>query len=378
MSKHLLTISTEYVPDWTFVEAVRELFQNALDNEKVNPKNKMSWNYDGVSKLTIGNKHSVLHKKTLLLGNSSKRNDSETIGQHGEGYKVALMVLLREGKSISFYNYANRELWLTRLVKSRNYDNQVVPEINVDKKFVFPKAPSDSLTIEVTGITPDDYELIKKANLNLRDDLNKIETSSGTLLTDVSEKGNMYVGGLYVGHEKDYLYGYDLPVGSVSLDRDRRMVRGYELNIMTSNILKALPDDKMGYLDKAIEYKSADVESLRNRSQWFSTSDLPISKARVVSKGVKERVLEGRKASEVVFVHDNKTLKSAKDQYPEKEAIIVDKLEYDIIKEGSDDDSLTLVEKTSPVDDLKIWFSQVESKLTEEEVKEFNDILEQL
>lgn len=40
-SKYELTISTNYVPDWTYIEAFRELFQNAIDNEITNPDNKM-------------------------------------------------------------------------------------------------------------------------------------------------------------------------------------------------------------------------------------------------------------------------------------------------------------------------------------------------
>lgn len=45
MTKFELTISTNYVPDWTYVEALRELFQNALDQQTENPANKMLFEY---------------------------------------------------------------------------------------------------------------------------------------------------------------------------------------------------------------------------------------------------------------------------------------------------------------------------------------------
>ena len=109
VSEYELAISTGYVPDWGVTEAFRELFQNALDNEITNPENKMEWKYNKDSEtLTISNKTSVLQAETLLLGSSTKTNDKYTIGKHGEGYKIAFMVLLRNNKSIRVYNYGNR------------------------------------------------------------------------------------------------------------------------------------------------------------------------------------------------------------------------------------------------------------------------------
>lgn len=103
MSKYELTISTGYVPSWTYVEAVRELFQNAIDNERINPDNKMLFEYK-MGKLSICNKTSKLTLDSLLIGNSTKRDDERTIGEHGEGYKIAIMILLREGKNVTVYN----------------------------------------------------------------------------------------------------------------------------------------------------------------------------------------------------------------------------------------------------------------------------------
>ena len=120
MSKHQLTISPTYVQDWTYIEAVRELFQNALDNQVVDKDNIMYFAYnEEAQELIIGNKTSKLEVNSLLMGYSSKRDDEDTIGRHGEGYKVALMVLLREGKTVTIQNYGKKELWSSRLIKSR-------------------------------------------------------------------------------------------------------------------------------------------------------------------------------------------------------------------------------------------------------------------
>ena len=98
MANYELTVSMGYVPTWTHVDAVREIFQNAKDEETVNPENKMFFDYNEETEtLMIGNKTGKLNKSTLLIGISDKRNDNRTIGQHGEGYKIATVVLLREG-----------------------------------------------------------------------------------------------------------------------------------------------------------------------------------------------------------------------------------------------------------------------------------------
>lgn len=75
MRKYELSISADYVPEWGVVEAVREFFQNAIDEETRDSSNTMIFSYnEGERKLTIGNKHSELDIKSLLLGNTSKND----------------------------------------------------------------------------------------------------------------------------------------------------------------------------------------------------------------------------------------------------------------------------------------------------------------
>ena len=71
MKKMELSLASDYVPGWTIVDAVRELFQNAVDQEVQCPDNTASWEYsDGT--LRICNKKSTLTTKSLLLGSTTK------------------------------------------------------------------------------------------------------------------------------------------------------------------------------------------------------------------------------------------------------------------------------------------------------------------
>ena len=115
MRKIELSLASDYVPSWTIVDAIRELFQNALDQEVQSPGNKATWSYENGT-FKISNKQSTLTTKTLLLGTSSKSEDTRTIGQFGEGYKIATLVLLRNNKQVTIYNYGLREVW-TKICK---------------------------------------------------------------------------------------------------------------------------------------------------------------------------------------------------------------------------------------------------------------------
>ena len=76
-SKFELTIDVNYVKGWGIAQAIRELFQNAKDEEVQNPENTAFFGYDeDTQTLTIGNKQSVLNIESLLLGVSTKIDDN--------------------------------------------------------------------------------------------------------------------------------------------------------------------------------------------------------------------------------------------------------------------------------------------------------------
>ena len=71
MRKYELSISADYVPGWGVTEAVREFFQNSIDEETRDSSNKMLFEYDEAEeKLIIGNKRRQTipdHSSVLLL-----------------------------------------------------------------------------------------------------------------------------------------------------------------------------------------------------------------------------------------------------------------------------------------------------------------------
>lgn len=246
MRKYELSISADYVPSWGIVEGVREFFQNAIDEETRDSSNKMMLSYDADREvLQIGNKHSELDIKSLLFGNTTKDKDAEMIGNHGEGYKIATVVLLRNNKKVTFYNYCRREIWRPRLVKSKKYGGVLVPTFFVETSAIWEKVPEHSLIIEIGGITSEEYDQIKRANLHLQEDYERVHTMYGDILKDERFIGKVFVGGLYICNEPRLEIGIDFKPCYVRLERDRSMVNSFDVQWYASRMMEQAKDAEL-------------------------------------------------------------------------------------------------------------------------------------
>lgn len=235
-----LSLTKDYVPEWTVIDAVREIFQNALDQQTSVIDNTMFCNYAAGAEqypgvLRIGNKSSVLKTSTLLLGSSTKRDDPNTIGQFGEGYKVGTLVLLRNGKKVTFYNYGAKEVWTTRFKNSKKYEAEIL-EFNVDKKYAWQSIPDDNLTIDIEGITADEYKAIVESNLHLQYDVSRLPTKYGDILLNPAHAGKVFVNGLFVCNYAPYTKGYDFKPKEIKLGRDRSLVDSFALRWLSSKM----------------------------------------------------------------------------------------------------------------------------------------------
>lgn len=246
MRKFELSISADYVPEWGVTEAVREFFQNSIDEETRDSSNKMFFDYDAINQtIRIGNKHSELDIKTLLFGVTNKKEDGNMIGNHGEGYKIATVVLLRLGKTVVFQNYCRREIWRPRLVNSKRYGGIQVPTFFVDNAAVWEKVPEHSLIIEISGVTSDEYAQIRKSNLHLQESYPHRDTSRGSILDSDEYRGKIFVGGLYICEEPRLDVGVDFKPNVVRLERDRSMVNGFDAQYYVSKMIEELKDAEL-------------------------------------------------------------------------------------------------------------------------------------
>lgn len=260
--KYDLTISPQYVSSWGLNEALREIFQNALDQEALGSPMSIDWERqkDGTYSVRIQNKSSLLDKASLLLGNSTKANDDQTIGQFGEGYKLACLVLLRLGKDVRILNYGAKEQWIPRIAHSSKFDSELL-QIEVIK-YRLMRVPDHDLTWTISGLSFEELKTWRSQNLVTNKNYKFFSLNDIEVLTDEDQKGNVYVRGLFVGHIKNdkMRYGYNLQPSQIKLDRDRKQVQSFDLFWALSSHWARYQDQNL-LLEMLIE-GSAEVEYL--------------------------------------------------------------------------------------------------------------------
>ena len=250
------------MPNWGLTEAVRELFQNALDQQTTNPTNVMDYNWSiEDSCFWISSKESLLEKSSLLLGCSSKADDASTIGKFGEGYKLALLVLTRLGYKVKVYNYAAKEVWVPKIIKSRRYGSDLLV-IDVTKH-IFTSVPDSNLTFMILGIQSEDIYTIRKRSLFMHSTYDKYDTTKGEILLEDCHAGMLFVNGLYINTVKLDIAtkGYNFKPDVISLDRDRSLVSSFDLQWITSQMWKEITDADC---KEMILSDAPDVEYLKN------------------------------------------------------------------------------------------------------------------
>ena len=192
--------------------------------------------YDpGEKVLRFINATSKLKINTLLLGRSSKTNNSDTVGQFGEGYKIAALVLNRIGKTFTIYNNNKNEAWESKFVNSKKWLGKIL-------QFTVTKNETDKkgLVIEIGNVTYWEYEGISDIWLQRyeeKNDVEKIHTMYGEILLNDELSGRIFVNGLSVNSKNEMHYGYNFKPKYIKLERDRRTCDDWEMGYVTTRMV---------------------------------------------------------------------------------------------------------------------------------------------
>lgn len=229
-----LTLTPNYVSDWTFNDAIRELIQNGTDQEVLDKENHFSIKYDQERQvLQLKNSKSALKINTLLLGRSSKAGNDDTVGQFGEGYKIAALVLNRIGKTFTVLNNEKNEVWESRFKNSEKWLEKILAF------YISNRETEDiGLCIEVGNVSWSEYNNLSDVWIGMCDfDYEKVETQYGEILTDEEFEGQVFVNGLFVDCNSDLQYGYNFKPKYIKLERDRKTCDTWNVEDVTSKMI---------------------------------------------------------------------------------------------------------------------------------------------
>lgn len=227
MKDYPLTMTKNYVANWSVEDAVREIVQNAI------PAGDAEYSVDFEEcSVTVFSPEVKLHQSVLLLGSGTKTGDETQLGGHSEGMKVGLLVLTRNGVSVRIENHDI--LWEPVFKEDITFGEEMlfIQETTLHE-------PVGGLKFTLTGFTKTELENIIERNLPIQDyldiDYGKVtDTSYGRILHD--KAGYIYVGGLYVCVDSSLEYGYDFKPEHLPLNRDRQTVPNWELKTTTARM----------------------------------------------------------------------------------------------------------------------------------------------
>lgn len=246
-----ITISPNYVSNWGINEAIREILQNAIDADKNGYKKSIYYSGDT---LYINNEGISLSAKDLILGCSSKSDQDGMIGKYGEGFKLALVVLLRKGMNVYVDN--NDKLWSPSFKVSEQFGTQV---LNIEEN---DNGRGEGLTFVISPVDQQLYNSLLNYFPCIDESFgNVVNCDNGQILLDKQFKGKMYVEGLYIQTDDNFQYGYNFNSDVVELDRDRKAINYYELRALTAQSIVTAEECNKEIFD-AITKSCVDVRDI--------------------------------------------------------------------------------------------------------------------
>ena len=227
------TIATQYVPDWDVDKAIRELYANAVDVCTDNESSKMEMiNFDypdntqTTNCLAIRTTDSEISRRHLAMGVSDKSAD--TIGNFGEGLKLACLVLARKGLNVKIFT--GQECWNVTLAKHSQlgvtvlcYDISNDTTQSCDEYFEL--EGEGATTIYVTGnLSEKDINGCMSLTIDGYNYQTLHTTEFGEILEFEDGKKRLFVGDMFICElHSEYSQSYNFKPNFITLNRDRAL-----------------------------------------------------------------------------------------------------------------------------------------------------------
>ncbi len=263
-------ISPEYVKGWEIEEAIREIVQNYLDSRKeFDCDGYVKWE-DGLA--TVKDYGPGLELRHLVMGISEKGEDS--IGQFGEGLKLALLVFAREGREIEIWSNGKR----------------ITPEIRYNESF-----ETDLISLSIEELPP--HWAANHTGTSIKFECKEEELDDGkSYFLDYFKRsneefnwldkdfaslpgGSVWVNGSKVGEIENSKFSYHLnnKEAKKAINRDRGVVDRDELESIIS--------DRLGKT-RALKLITKYLEIIRDEEDCWE-SDLYVSEYDIQKKNEK-------------------------------------------------------------------------------------------
>jgi hypothetical protein len=202
---------------WSVAFAIRELIANALDEQALTRTREPAIFRDDGGHWHIADAGRGIRYEHLTQNeNAEKRSHPEVIGQFGMGLKDALAVFDRRGVGVAIYS-PHAAITTVRRPK------EGFPDVVTLHALVAPPVDPGQVGshIVLTGVTDEDVEEARRFFLRYSDERLLESTEFGDVLarSDASQPARIYVKGLFVAEEPNFLFSYNITKLSAALRR---------------------------------------------------------------------------------------------------------------------------------------------------------------
>jgi hypothetical protein len=282
--------------------------------------------------LELTNFNAKLPRKALLLGASSKQNQDSMAGTHGEGFKVASLVMVRNGYQVRYesdkyywkFKFGTRDrdknqlycrltpmtdTKLTGLMSAectrtarkqpRELKANIWEDVGVKIGNVYSSRTGGGKSIEFSV-----FEEWIKVAFALEHPQAVIKTNHGDLVLDKTFRGRMYLKGLYLGNShtgKKLKFCYNLHAGTTTRDRGRLTNEKEEATVLANIWAEAIKNNEADALQ---EY----TKMLRGADELL-LADVNLASDRISPSTAKAiwELLESQDPEHQSFFYDQKT-----------------------------------------------------------------------
>jgi len=202
-----LNMEEDLLEAWEKSDGVRELIANALDEQALTETGPVDIFQDDEGRWHIRDYGRGLRYQHFTQGEDEEKlvNPDTVIGKFGVGLKDALAVLYRHGVEVTIHSRHNT-FTVEEAAKAEFEDVETLHALVQP-----PEHPDlEGTDVVLAGVNEADVELAKENFLQFSDEVLIEETAFGEVYENAGDEANIYVTGLRVATEPDFMFSYNI------------------------------------------------------------------------------------------------------------------------------------------------------------------------
>ncbi len=230
--------------NWECKHAVREIIANALDEQLITKTKEIKIYKDNHDWVIRDYGRGIKAEHLTQAENQEKLNHKGVIGKFGIGLKDALATFDRHNIKVFIFS-KSADISVTRTTKTGFNDI-----VTLHASIASPSKKIEGTEFRLIGLSDSDMEAAQKMFLNFSNPHILASTEYGEVIKSTSNGGDIYINGVLVANEPNFLFSYNInKLDSFlkrAINRERSNVGRTAYASMVRKILLSCESDEVG------------------------------------------------------------------------------------------------------------------------------------